>query len=239
MNDLLNCANCRQILESPILLPCSHTICRFHETQAIENESFKVECGECNTSHEINPKFRFPSIPIVETLLKRGLHRLDFGSEHNEAKKSCKEFEDLINEFQRFKNDSSFEINRKICELKNKIDLKREEMKNRIDDEALKLIKQLDEYESVCQKQIDHESLKKLDESLNKYATKCKSWKNDLDLLVIDTETWKSIHSNCDFQINMLNKELIEFKSKIFCNELDKDVKRFCHEGNGHLKYNF
>ena len=111
MDDLLNCSCCGQLLDSPIILPCSHTVCRIHETKAIETESMQVECRECLTFHQIlNRESRFPSNLIADKLLLREFHLFDFGSKHSETKQSCNEFENLINEFQRFKNDASFEI---------------------------------------------------------------------------------------------------------------------------------
>lgn len=239
MDDLLNCACCGQLLDSPIILPCSHTVCRIHETKAIESESMQVKCRECKTFHQIlNRESRFPSNLIVDKLILREFHLFNFGSKHSEAKQSCNEFESLINEFQRFKNDSSFEINRVISDLKNKIDLKREELKSEIDQKALDLLKQLDEFERECQDVNTQKLETRQNDALKLSSLDCEARKKQLNLFTTSAKKWKEIDNVCKAKTKTLKAEFEEFKQHLFLDRLEKYVlkqNRFCREGEGWL----
>ena len=178
MDRILNtikCAICHEIMESPVILPCNDTVCKKHVTNQIKDDHFK--CDKCGDEHRI-PANGFQPLPFLEELIKLGIGRLDFGSVHTEAKKSCESFEELLKEIEAILKDPSFLAHERISELKNSIQLKGEELKLIIDQEMKKLIDRLDEYERQSKEYL----------SSNEFKEKSVILGNEL----------KSAHSNLD-----------------------------------------
>ena len=46
----IKCVNCLEVLKSPVLLPCSHSICDKHVT---DSDKETIKCGLCKVDHLI------------------------------------------------------------------------------------------------------------------------------------------------------------------------------------------
>ena len=171
---LIKCAICHEIVESPVILPCNDTVCKKHVTSQIKDDHFK--CDKCGDEHRI-PANGFQPLPFLEELIKLGIDRLDFGSVHSNAKKSCASFEELLKEIEVHLKDPFFHAHERISELKNSVQLKGEELKLLIDQEMKKLIDRLDE----CERQSkDYLSSNEFKEESIKLETELKSAQSNL-----------------------------------------------------------
>ena len=139
----IKCEICHEILESPVLLPCTDNICKKH----VSNQTNGViRCEKCGVEHQI-PAHGFLSVPALEAIIKSEIGHMDFGSVHNETKKSCESIENTLKEFEVLLKDPFVFTHEKISELKNSVQLKGEELKLRIDEEMKILLDKLEEYE--------------------------------------------------------------------------------------------
>ena len=139
--DVMKCALCYELLESPVILPCSCSICKKH----VQNQTNNViRCEICRVEHQI-PSDGFYANRALQKLIKAEITKLDFGNVHKIAKESCESVEETLNEFKVLLRDPSFYTHERISELKNAVQLKGEELKLKIDEEMWKLIDRLEE----------------------------------------------------------------------------------------------
>lgn len=152
MNSLMDCPQCQETFEKPVILPCGHTLCKKHEYKL--NETSKImRCPACQLDHSV-PSVGFPSNLLAESLIKRKFKQIDLGPEHQVAMKSFEDLKVLVDKFKRLRDNPELEINRVVGKLRHKIDCKREEAKKSLDDEALALISELDDYEAKCKSEL-------------------------------------------------------------------------------------
>ena len=180
MNKILNaikCAICREILESPVILPCYDTICKKHVINHINDVN--IRCEQCGVEHQIPTNGFHPNNALKE-IIDAEIANLELGSVHKEAKKSCESVEETLKELETILKDPHFYTHEKISELKNAVELKGEEMKLIIDKEIKKLIDRLEEYE------------RKSKEFLSSYKFKVESKKleKDLKLSKYNLDSW-------------------------------------------------
>ncbi len=81
---IINCVNCRNVLTSPILLPCGHSVCKHH----IDKDKTKQSCmcNQCGVRHS---KCKFYPNKALSDLIDTQLGSIDFGQTYKEATKSC------------------------------------------------------------------------------------------------------------------------------------------------------
>ena len=109
----------------------------------------EICCPECNEFSD-TPVNGFPRNRALENLLDKNIERIDQGQEYNSAFDKCSLFADLLERFNKIKNDPNTRINEEISELKNQVDMRREELKQKIDKESLEMIEKLEEFEKEC-----------------------------------------------------------------------------------------
>lgn len=164
INDAIKCSNCKERLKSPVLMPCGHSICNHHVTEP------PILCLKCNAFFGI-PLNGFPIGKSLEILLELNIEYINLGKDYFSISDNCKLFGDLLDRFDKIKNDPETRIKEEISEIKNKVDLRREELKQEIDKESLEMIEKLDDFEKDCIASI------KSDPKLNK---KLEKWKYSL-----------------------------------------------------------
>ena len=177
----MKCALCHELLESPVLLPCSCNICNKHVKNQTNNV---IRCEKCGIDHQI-PTNGFHANSALQVILEAEIAKLDLGSVHKSAKKSCESLEKTLEEFKVILNDPSFYTHERISELKNAVELKGEELKLRIDEEMKKLIDRLEDYEKqsrgyLLTNEFKEES-KKLNDELKETQSKLDSWLDSLN----------------------------------------------------------
>ena len=149
MNSLIECLICKQTFIQPVILPCSHTICKKHEKECAHFNENEISCPQCNKAHKI-PENGFLVNYLAENLIKYKFDRLELKAEQKLAVESSEYLKEIIDEFKRIRANPELEITEAIGEIRNKIDLHREEAKKKIDDDAIELVRELDEYEAKC-----------------------------------------------------------------------------------------
>ena len=174
IRNAIKCVICHEILESPVILPCSDTICKKHVSN---QRSDIIRCEKCGIEHKI-PNNGFTALPFLEVIIKSEIANLDLGSVHKEAKKSCESLEKALNEFQVLLNDPYFYTHERISELKNSVQLKGEELKLIIDEEMKKFIDRLEEYERKTREYLSSNEFKV--ESMN-FNSQLKIAQSNLD----------------------------------------------------------
>lgn len=152
----LKCANCNQILSSPVILPCHHSICKRHVmTEQSETPTTTIRCCKCGEDHRIPEKSgEFPVSEALAEILAANVDKLDFGTVHKEAKKSCQLLEDLLTEIKPLTKDPYNFIHESIENLRNIVQLKEEEIKLRIDQEVKFIFAELDDFEKECKSNV-------------------------------------------------------------------------------------
>lgn len=140
----IKCAICREILKSPVIMPCTDIVCKKHVSNQTKDV---IRCEKCGFEHVI-PANGFLSVPSIEEIIKSNIGQLDFGSVHKEAKNSCELFENTLKEFRVLLNDPCFYTSEKISKLKKNVQLKGEQIKLIIEKEMKKQIDRLEEYEN-------------------------------------------------------------------------------------------
>ena len=181
IQNAIKCVICREIIESPVILPCTDIVCKKHVTNQTNDQ---IRCEKCGVEHQI-PTNGFLSLPFLEEIIKSEIASLDFGSVHKEAKKSCDLFEEALKEFEMLLKDPYFFAHERISDLKNKVQLKGEELKLIIDEEMKKIIDRLEEFEKQSKEYISSNEFKdeskKLDSEMIKAKSNLNSWLESLN----------------------------------------------------------
>ena len=179
MDSILNaikCAICKEIIESPVILPCRDNICKKH---ILNQTNDVILCEICGVEHKI-PKNGFQTNNVLKDIIETGIANLDFGNVHKEAKKSCESFEEILDDLQVLLKDPQFLIYEKISELKNIVELKREKLKLIIDKEMKKLIDKLEEYEKECKEYL----------SSNEFKEESKRMESEMKIAQSNLDSW-------------------------------------------------
>lgn len=178
ISNAIKCVNCREVLVSPVVLPCSDSICKKHVTYQ------SIICGECGIEHKV-PENGFIDASALAEIIAAQIDQIDLGSLHKQAKKSCESFEELLTQFENLLKDPFHLTHERISGLKNKAQLKGEKLKIQIDEWTNTLLDKLDEYESQCKLFISSNEYQtdsnKLDIELKSAQSKLNDWNQILD----------------------------------------------------------
>ena len=170
----IKCAICHEIIDSPVLLPCTDTVCKKHVSNKTNDI---IRCEICGVEHRI-PSNGFHANKALKEIIETEIANLDFGSVHKEAKKSCESLEKALKQLEVLLKDPFFYSCQKISELKNSVQLKGEELKLIIDQEMTKLISRLEEYERQSKEYL---SSKEFKEESNRFDSEMKIDQSNLD----------------------------------------------------------
>jgi DNA-directed RNA polymerase subunit RPC12/RpoP len=146
----LICSDCSKILDKPVILPCSDTICHAHlfEPNVVKQNSYKcLSCGEEFSISESVSYIR-PN-KCMQKLIDNERH---LSEEERELKQSIERSLDLLgqlcDEFCQIKLKLDVACHERMADVRRKIDLHREELKSRIDEIALEMIEQTKKFET-------------------------------------------------------------------------------------------
>lgn len=218
-SDSIQCTSCKKILTTPVFLPCGHSICYYHIEESRDKNT--LLCVICNEDFDI-PSNGFPPARALESLLKKNIQNIDLGEEYNSARDKCSLFGDLLDQFNKIKNDPEMRISEVISDLKNKFDLRREEMKQNIDKQILQMIDELNEFEKECKfKVASVKSDPKLDEKLKKWQINFKEWQQRMRTFE-RSDNWKKILDESTSTIKHLHSEFLNFDRNLFLDRLNQ-----------------
>ena len=220
----IKCYECNKVFETPVFLPCSHSICKKHINE--KKSGGKLICSKCGFDHEI-PSNGFPVNDALCEIIEAQISSIDFGSVHKEATESCAKLSQNLKDMENLLNNPAAYTYEEISQLKNRVHLKSEQLKLTIDEETQKLLNKLDDYQNRCENslaenltwKIKYESIKEIYSSILSY------WKDDLNSLKFDESKWRKITEACNQSIKELDKRLKNFKNDLLLDEF----KRFSH----------
>lgn len=229
----IKCSACNKVLETPVFLPCSHSICKKHVIE--KNRGDKLRCAKCGFDHEI-PANGFPVIEALCEIIEAKIGTIDLGSTYKEATESCAKFNGYVEEMENLVNNPTSYTYDEISQLKSRVHLKSEQLKLKIDKETEKLLNKLKEYQTRCDDSLTTDSYlngkRKRYNELNKetYSASLASWKSELNELKFDERKWKKITKECKKSIEVLEEGIKAFKKDLllgYFTDYSKDVNFF------------
>ena len=218
LNDMIKCTFCEEIIIQPVFLPCGHSICKHHVDQVTNNtRQRKIDCENCSKSYSI-PVDGFA--PNRSLLIALDLDINEIDEENSKAKEKCARFSELLDEFNRMKNDPEMRIHTVLSDLRNKVDLRREVLKHEIDKEARKMMEEIDEYEKECKgKESSIKTDTRLENKIKRWKTKLEQSQQSLNTVKGNTDKWNGVLRE---QVKELQSEFIKMNENLFLNRLDK-----------------
>jgi hypothetical protein len=219
VSNAIRCVNCRNVMDSPVFLPCGCSICEKHTRDASINKETSLLCCKCEIEHEVPTNGRsFPPNAALAEIIDAQLGNLTFGHEHNDAKESCARLDELLTTIECILKDPNNFNYEAIEYLKSVAQLKADESKMRIDDNLTHLITKLDEFKANCKSNLgSSEYLTKADEFWReKEASRLEldKWLVTLNELKLNEPEWKRIKSESEKAIERFEIELAKFKSE-------------------------
>ena len=218
----INCPECKQILETPVFLPCQHSICQRHVTEKKSGDILK--CAKCGIEHEI-PKSGFPVMEALCEIIEAQIGSIDFGYVHKEASESCDRLARFIQDMDYLLKDPTAYTYDEISNLKNRVHRKSEQLKLKIDEETEKLLNKLNEYKNLCDNSLTTESYLnekiKYELSKNDFLTRLSSWKSQLADMKVDENKWRQITQSSNEKIRELEDSIKSYKENLLLKEFN------------------
>lgn len=225
----LKCAECRQIIQSPVILPCGLSVCKHHT----ESKS-KFFCMSCADEHTTPANGCFPSNKALEEMIAAEIQELDLGKEHKLALDLCNKLNETIEKLSNAYENPELYIHEKMSTLKNKVDLKRELLKLEIDAMADKMIEKIVKYEDECKTHTTSSSFKadfkEVDDKVKWAKADCKKWSANLNRLKVDVVDFENTSSKCQGLIGKLEQKFNEIESSLLLNKaltFEKEIGAF------------
>lgn len=226
----IKCANCKEILVSPMFLPCEHNICGSHlsrfEVDEIRYQYHnRIECGECAQVHQVPEDCQFPFNKSLAEIIETKINMLDFGhlEHHKNTNDSCKRLDQLLREIDVLLNDPNKVTNETIDNLRIRINLKSENLKLYIKEETTKVLNKLKDYEQRCKSFLyskDYESISnQLNENKKTTGSELKNWFDELNQIKFDEQRWKDLKEECEKKIVEANEQVKQFKNQLHLND--------------------
>lgn len=241
MNHLRNaitCVNCKNVLESPVFLPCSHTICHKHTLKrSSDGEKRAVVCQTCNIEYAVPISGEFPPNTHLASVIE-SIGQIDYGQEYNDAKQSCQNFDQLLTRLEQVLNDPRNYTFDAICILKDAVQLRGEKLKLRIDDKMREFFMKLEKYEFERERALKadefRDKLMMLELMKNDARDELAAWENTLNQIKQNQNEWRQIKSKSEMAIENFKSQLCQFRSDLldqriynqFHTEIERDFKK-------------
>jgi hypothetical protein len=212
----IKCQQCGIILESPVILPCSHSVCKKHE-----KENTTVVCTECEEIYDVPSEGYSENKALAEIIFSR-ISELELEPERKKTIKECNKLIEKIEEAKRLVDDPKDYIYDCILDLKLRIQLSREKFKLQIDQEAEMVMEFLEEYENECKKSSSSNEIeskvKEIKIGLEKTTIDLESWTKYLDNFKVSREEYENIQTKCEETILRIKNELALFQETLLTN---------------------
>ena len=202
LKSIVSCNYCNCVLKSPVILPCSESICQMHvEKMKIISKgssSQTINCYFCKREHCI-PTDGFPKDMRTSKLIENKFHEMDLGNEHKKAIDSCKEMEKMIDKLQNLTKDPEKFINGYFDKIINEIYLLREEHKLKIDQWHQNCFDEIQNHKKEClsklQRDLQAENL-----MISNFKFNLDFWQKKLKIPELSNKSYsfQSISSNAE-----------------------------------------
>lgn len=223
--DAIRCVNCINVLNSPVLLPCGHSICKSHT----HNTTELIYCYKCGVENAI-PNGNFPPNTALEQIINAQIGKLDFGDEYKLAKLSCNHLDQLLTKIENTINEPSYFTDEVIDDLRLRVKSKGDQMKLKIDEQMNSLFRRLDCYKEECNKfartnaclAVKLRNLRRESEEARKRLVNCQ---NSLNELKFNEPRWKRIKSANENAIEAFHIKLDRLKTDLLLQNVYGDIK--------------
>jgi hypothetical protein len=233
LSSALKCVNCRNVLESPVFLPCTHSICKKHTI----NAKSPILCRTCRIEHPLPENGDFPINSALADILDAQLSKLDLGKGQKEAKCACQMLRNVLAKVDTLLKDPTSYTRNKIDDLKDKVRAKGDAAKARIDEKVEHLICRLNEYQNNCHLALGtKEYVAKVEKfQVEKEITRehMKEWMDTLNQIRVNDAVWERIKCESEEAIKHFESKLYKFKNELLFNrlvefqdEVDKDFEK-------------
>jgi len=188
INSLFNCQICHHILQDPIFLPCSKTVCRTH-SEDISRE----KCEFCGKFHPV-PEDGFPVNELVKSLLEFQLNKINLNfAQYNHYKVIIEDLNKELKLIEAIRNDPESYISDYFSDLTREIDLRREILIRDIQEYSDELIKKIAVLREECL--LKSKEKTKITESIDEVKEKIVSLNARFDSLEMDDRNHEEIMS--------------------------------------------
>jgi hypothetical protein len=217
ISNSIKCTQCKQVLNSPVILPCGHAICQGH----VESNTRENLCKICNIVHAV-PKNGFTKIKALEDQLKANIDKVKFSSKYEGALSSCRDFEKRFLDFTSFNENPNVYVQKTIGELKIQTQSTREDLKRQVDQIANEIIRELDEYEHECLSHLNlNPKVKETSDYLHRMSEQLDFWKKSLAKFNSNTNEWNLIKKANERETVTLGVKLNDLKEHLLLQKLD------------------
>jgi hypothetical protein len=214
ISDAIKCVNCRNVLASPVSLPCGCSICEKH-TRDIKGP---ILCCSCDIEHTTPVNGTFPPNTGLAKIIDAQIEALDFGNKHTEAKQSCTRLNELLSSIETLLKDPFNFTYEAIEHLKSTAQLKVEEMKLKLDNDLARLIGKLDEFMAKCKKTLTSNQyvtkLERFERQRKTARQELDNWVATLNELKLNETKWMKIKEDSEKAIETFELELAKFKNE-------------------------
>lgn len=225
IQNAIKCVNCKNVLDRPIILPCTHSICQKHAalSKSLDLNGSSLFCNACGIQHQIPLNGGFTLNLALCEIIDAKIGSLDLGKEHTDAKQACQNFEQLLDKIDNILADPANFIYEAIGFLKNVIQLKGDEMKLRIDEKMNASFEKLREYDDRCKDLLKTSEFKaksaKFSLEKEKARRDFEKWMATLNEVKLNEEEWKRVKRESEKAIEMFKIELDRFKIELLLGE--------------------
>ena len=207
LKSIFSCNYCNCILKSPVILPCSESICQMHvEQMKIKSKdscSQALNCFFCKREHSI-PNDGFPKDMRTSKLIENRFHQMDLGNEHKKAIDSCKEMEKMIDKLENLTKDPQNFILEYFQKIINGVDLFREVYKLQIENWHEKCLKEIQTYKDECVSRLKKD-LKVENSIIHDFKWYLEFWQKKIKVPELSNKTYSFQSINSKAQSACLN----------------------------------
>ena len=186
MNDILKaleCSTCQQILNVPVLLPCTHSICKVHVDEA-QTETDTIWCLKCDLKHQIPIDVGFTRIEALQHIISTQIVQSPLAAELKETLSNCHKLNEYATNMENLIHNPLNLVHDELQETKNLVLLSAEEIKLKIDNEATAILNKIESYKDTYLNNKNaydfQDALRKLNSNINKIKTHQESLKEKL-----------------------------------------------------------
>jgi ElaB/YqjD/DUF883 family membrane-anchored ribosome-binding protein/ribosomal protein L37AE/L43A len=211
--DVIKCAICKNVMNSPVILPCGHSICKRHADEITDVDGL-ITCNKCGRDYS---KQAFPPNEGLANIIETQIANMDLGPKHKTAKDACDKLDMVIGQIEQLLKDPYYFSHEEINELQRQAQLKREELKNQIDNEFDKIYNKLEEFKTRCKTHFSTNEYKieadKISEEVRNARSKLNEWIGVLNEVKMTNEPiWTRIKDDSDKSIVSLETKIGQFK---------------------------
>lgn len=217
ISNAIKCVNCKQVLTSPVMLPCGCSICKKHTRDNEHNNGVSlILCCKCEIEHPLPSNGHFLPNTALAEIVEAQIGALDLGQTHVQAKQSCQQLDELLTNIETILRDPFNYTYEAIKCLKDVVQLKGEEIKLQIDAQMNRLQRKLDEYNEACKKAFETNEYLVKSEKIRVEKDKGRQvldiWLSTLNEVKLNEREWEKVKGESQMAIERFETALDLFK---------------------------